>query len=522
MLNNRLCNSSCPSPTNKWKLPCPSLGGPSGTSRSVFSGGVPAEYIPLTAVLQIAVSRFFDGDSAATSGNEQVAPSVPAAASTRRSETLLNGSTTFPPRLPSSLRGITPAPRIVPQVNRRPPFIISLLLLPLNFIYRLLARPLGLFSHLFPFLQRLLPSAGLAHRGPARPLATATERRSLSPRDTAARFVRELEEEYGPSPIPFYDNGYAQALDLAKRDLRFLLIILLSPEHDDTSSFIQNTLLSREVVDCITNAENRIIVWAGTVQDSEAYQVSAALNCTKFPFAALIAHTPQVSSSAMSVVARIVGPTPPGAFVAKLQEAINQHSESLDRARTARESREAERSLREEQNSAYQRSLAQDRERARERREAEAARIRAEREQRERAEAQEKRERDLLQWKLWRARQLSAEPDAEDAEASTRVSIRMPSGERILRRFSSEASVEEVYAFVECHDAPRDPAGHASSGPLASGAQKPHGYKHAYQFRLVSPLPRTVYEAEADVMVGACIKNNTNLVVEPLEEDEED
>ena len=328
--------------------------------------------------------------------------------------------------------------------------------------------------------------------------------------------MREFEEEYGPSPIPFYDNGYAQALDLAKKELRFLLIILLSPEHDDTSSFIRNTLLSREVVDCITNPENKILVWAGTVQDSEAYQVSAALNCTKFPFAALIAHTPQVSSSAMSAVARVVGPTPPAAFVAKLREAINQHSESLNRARTVRESREAERSLREEQNSAYERSLAQDRERARERREAEAARIRAEREERERTEAQEKRERNLLQWKLWRARQLSAEPGAEDAEASTRVSIRMPSGERILRRFSSEAPVEEVYAFVECHDAPRDLADQASE------AEKPHGYKHTYRFRLVSPLPRTVYEAETDVMVGACIKNNTNLVVEPLEDDEED
>ena len=128
-------------------------------------------------------------------------------------------------------------------------------------------------------------------------------RKTLNARDTAARFIREFEEEYGENNLPFFENGYAQAFDLAKKDLKFFLVILVSPEHDETTSFIRDTLLSQEVVDFIRNPDNNILLWAGNVQDPEAYQVSAALKCTKFPFTGVIVHTPQVSSTSMSIAA---------------------------------------------------------------------------------------------------------------------------------------------------------------------------------------------------------------------------
>lgn len=361
-------------------------------------------------------------------------------------------------------------------------------------------------------MQRVIPSANPTPQARTGSARITVGRRPLNPHNTAARFIREFEEEYGASPLPFHNNGYAQALDVAKKDLRFLLVILLSPEHDDTSSFIRHTLLSREVVEYVTDPQNRILLWGGTVQDSEAYQVSAALNCTKFPFSALIAHTPQVSSTAMSVVARIVGPTPPAAWVTKLREAITQHSEILDRARAARASQEAERSLREQQNSAYERSLAQDRERARQKREAETERLRVEDEAKQRRESSRRQEQDLRQWKQWRAQNLSAEPES-GTENTMRVSIRMPSGQRIIRRFASDDTVEEIYAHVECHDM----LGEAPPGTL----NPPRDYKHHYAFRLVSPMPRTVYEADADRSIGSCIKKNSNLVVEPLENEDD-
>ena len=408
-----------------------------------------------------------------------------------------------------------PAPRIVPQPEGqsfyRPPFLFTLLLTPFNVLYRLLSGSFSLFTYLFPFLPRLLAGASGGRVQPHRQRDT-TGRRPLNPRDTAARFAREFEEEYGRHELKFFENGYAQAYDLAKKDLKFLLVVLLSPEHDDTSAFVRTTLLSPEVANYINDPQNKIIPWAGSVQDSEAYQVSTALNCSKFPFAAVVAHTPQDSSTSMSTIARISGLVPPSTFVARLQSAISQHSAALERARASRNEQQATRNLREEQNSAYERSLAQDRERARQRREEEEARLRGEREAEAKAEASAKEVQNLKQWKVWRAQSLPSEPTSSDSEV-IRVSIRMPSGERVVRKFRAEADMEELYAFVECYDV-------SSDARRSSQASEPLGYEHIYRFRLVSPMPRMVYDLAGGKSVGSQVGRSGNLIVEPIDDEE--
>lgn len=83
--------------------------------------------------------------------------------------------------------------------------------------------------------------------------------------------MRLFEEEYGTETgLEFFEGGYAQALDIAKSDLRFLLVVLQSDEHDDTALFNKETLISPEVVQFLK--EKSVILWAGSVQDSEAYQ----------------------------------------------------------------------------------------------------------------------------------------------------------------------------------------------------------------------------------------------------------
>lgn len=336
----------------------------------------------------------------------------------------------------------------------------------------------------------------------------------MNPRDTAARFTREFEEEYGSHDLHFFEGGYAQAYDLAKKELKFLMVVLTSPEHDDTSTFIRETLLSQEYLNYVNDPQNNIILWAGNVQDSEAYQVSNALNCSKFPFAALVVHTPQDSSTSMSTIARITGLQPASAFVAKLRTAVAQHSAALDRVRATRNEQQATRNLREEQNSAYERSLAQDRERARQRREAEAAQARAEEEARAKAETAERKIQEAEQWKRWRAHSIPVEPDPSSKDV-TRVSIRLTSGERVVRRFAENADMEELYAFVECYVT-------LKTGEDLSRVTEPAGYQHKYNFRLVSPMPRTVYDVESGGTVGSQIGRSGNLIVESFDDEEED
>lgn len=462
---------------------------------------------------QIAITRFFDGEGPDPLEEARSALNHPPPQQTRQTRNLMTEDITE--QFTSAFRASDPAPRIDTQSDDQPPsqpsLILALLFTPINLLYRLLYSSFRLFGSLFPFLPRLFNvTANPALQGARR---NTTGRRSLGPKDTAARFIREFEEEHGSQPIPFLENGYNMALEKAHRELKFLLVVLIAPEHDDTNGFIRDTLLAPEVVQLINDSRDNLLVWGGNVQDSEAYQVSNSLKVTKFPFAAVMVHTPNVSSTAMSVVSRIAGPTAPAEFVNRLCTAMSTNQEPLERIRSTRAEQQASRSLREEQDSAYERSLAIDRERARQRREAEAAQQREEQEAADRQAAEEKRERDLAQWKQWRVQSLSAEPGT-DVKDAVRISVRLPSGERIMRRFAPEADIEELYAVVECHEELQ--AGQASE------VSQPDGFEHKYGFRLVSPMPRAVYGVEDGGTIRDKIGRGGNLLVEPIDEDEDE
>lgn len=422
-------------------------------------------------------------------------------------------------RPPSSRNtNLEPAPRIVPQPEgqqrtQQAPLILSILFAPVNILYAITYRAFGVLGWLFPFLPRLINL--VSGRTPSRASRSNTSgRRPLNSRDTAARFIREFEEDYGPNCIPFFENGYAQAYDAAKRDLKYLFVLLFSAEHDDTSAFVRDTLLSEELSSFLESNSDNVLLWAGNVQDPEAFQVSVELNCTKFPFSALIVHTPSQSSTAMSTVLRLTGPMPPTMYVSKLQQAMTQHRTDLERARSTRAEQQASRNLRDQQNTAYERSLAQDRERVRQKREAEEAQRRAEREAKAKVDQEERERHSQEQWRRWRAKSIQPEPGA-DVKDAVRISIRLADSERLIRRFAPDASMEELYAFVECHNL-------VSSGENYDDAEEPSEWTHEYKFRLVSPMPRQVYQLADGGTVKERIGRSGNLIVERTDLQDED
>lgn len=454
---------------------------------------------------QIAIARFFDGEPATDPVAEALAQRPE---DIRRQETLMNG---FSSSSSSSRRSLNlePAPRIVPQSDGQIAYranpILGILFMPVSLVYSILSRVFRLFGYLFPFLPRLINRIGGTPQGSS-PQRNAGGRIGLKPKDAALRFIRDFEEEYGAHELPFFENGYAQALDAAKRDLKFLLVILLSPEHDDTTSFVRETLLDPSVVNFVKNPENNVLLWAGTVQDAEAYQVSAALSCAKFPFSAIICHTPSVSSTAMSIITRLVGPMQASTYLSKIQRAMEQYSAGLARTRNARVEQNAVRNLREEQNSAYERSLAQDRERSRKKKEEEQKRQEEEAATKKAEEEKQNYEHNLDQWRRWRAQRIDPEPSA-DVKDVVRISLRLLDGERVIRKFGADATIEELYAFVECYDI-------VQAGGLSEKTEKPGNFVPEYKFRLVSPMPREAFELAAGGTIKERIGRSGNLIVE--------
>ncbi|KAI0542672.1 UBX domain-containing protein [Xylaria digitata] len=477
--------------------------------------------------VQIAIAKFFDGEGpdpvaeAIAAGNR--APQQQQPRHENLQESLLASS--GPYGRPRPRERPDPAPRIVPQptTTRRTPFLLAIIFAPFNFGYRAVSAFFRTFVYIFAFLppslrpRSITTSMTSGFRG-------SKGRRMLMPPDTAARFRREFEEEYGTNALPFHEGGFAQALDLAKRDLKFLLIVLMSPEHDDTESFTRDTLLAPEVTSFINEPANNIILWGGNVLDSEAYQVAAEYNCTKFPFSCLVCLTPKEGSTRMSIIKRLAGPLSPSTYLAEIQTAINKYAPDLAGVRAERTAQQVVRNLRTEQDDAYERSLARDRERARQRKEAEAAAAASEKKAQEEAEAAERRERQKQQWRRWRATTIKPEPDASaNAKDVVRLALMIPAVGRIVRRFSAGTTVEELYAFVECYDIlttnpelnGEDEKKEADDGDdIDLPAEKPEDYVHEYGFRIASPMPRVVYEPNDKATLSDRIGKSGNLIVE--------
>ncbi|RFU72277.1 hypothetical protein TARUN_9984 [Trichoderma arundinaceum] len=468
---------------------------------------------------KIAITKFFDGETADPVAEAMAAQEAPRP--TARHENLQESLLVASDRSSrASRRNRTDAaPRIVPAppVIHRTPWILGLLLTPFSLGWRVASTLLRTIGYILAFLPASIRPRTVTG-GIATGFRNPSGRRMLMPRDAAARFRREFDEEYGANGLAFFEGGIAQAHDVAKKDLKFLLVLFMSPEHDDTESFIKNTLLAPEVVEFISDPANNIILWGGNILDSEAYQAATEYACTKYPFSALVCLTPKEGSSRMGIVKRLVGPMPPSTYLSELQTAMEKYGSDLNRVRGERAAQEVARSLRDQQDSAYERSLAIDRERAREKKEAAAAAAAAEKRALEEAEAAVELAEKRRQWKSWRAPKILPEPPASDRKV-VRVALKMPEdlgGERIVRRFPQDAPVEELYAFVECQDILRGETLEEEK------VDKPDGYEHKYEFRIASTLPRVVYEPSTTATMLEAIGKSGNLIVEDLSDDEDE
>ncbi|OAA63324.1 ubx domain containing protein [Niveomyces insectorum RCEF 264] len=329
----------------------------------------------------VAIAKFFDGEDAPLQPELERPPRPPRDSppvnNTFAQPTIVN---TFH-RAMVAVERTAPARRVVPTPPApvwRPPFLLAVLLSPFHLGYRLLAALWRVLQYLFGFVPgsssvwpRVAAAIGLgsgnggtsSHNTAAHSRRYYDRRRQLNPRDAAVRFKREFEETYDADKVlPFAESSYAQAYDRAKTEPTYLLVVLLSPEHDDTHSFVRETLLAPEVLDVINDPAHRIILWGGNVRDTEAYQVAAEFQCTKFPFSALVCITPKEIgggggsvNTRMGTVKRMLGPMPPQLYAAHLRGAVRKYADDLAAVRAVRVANETSRSIRAEQDDAYER-----------------------------------------------------------------------------------------------------------------------------------------------------------------------
>jgi FAS-associated factor 2 len=364
--------------------------------------------------------------------------------------------------------------------------------------------------------------------------------------------------------VPFEPaRGYAEVTRRAKDEDRYLLVVLVSEVHDDTAPFCRDVLCDGTFRGWVR--ENDVVCWAGNVADSEAHTgislrtlqpqpnatplhdrelrlVANSLNCTRYPFVALIANVPGPQHPAqMTLLTKIEGLTPTNRLLAALSAGVSRTKATLMQRRAVKAEQNFARDLRRQQEEAYTNSLNADRarEEAEWRRREEEERV--ERVAREREEEVRLLGEKRVQWRLWKAGDLRSRGLVgmkSEIGKTARVGLRLSSGERIVQMFPGDITLAEVYSFVDCYDLLFPKTVSSASGTTLRAARsmesvgseeerdldvdKPDGYEHEFAFRLVVPYPRKVIDSGFTlVKQESGLWPSGSVVVEAVEEESE-
>ncbi|KAH8378529.1 hypothetical protein KR093_011848 [Drosophila rubida] len=265
-----------------------------------------------------------------------------------------------------------------------------------------------------------------------------------NPLDDVLKFIREYQERYPEHPV-FYQGTYAQALNDAKQELRFLLVYLHQDpsSNPDVDSFCRQTLSTRSVIEYI-NAHT--LLWGCDVSTPEGYRVMQSLTVRGYPLMVVI----MLRANRMSIVGRLEGDCTSEELLRRLQSVIAFNEVWLSQARNDRLQRNFTQTLRRQQDEAYEQSLLADEEKERQReRERDAARKVLEAEERARRDV-ELRKEEIARLKIDLANLVPDEPPV-DATNAIAVVFKLPNGVRLERRFMQTNSIQDVYHFLFCH-----------------------------------------------------------------------
>jgi FAS-associated factor 2 len=261
---------------------------------------------------------------------------------------------------------------------------------------------------------------------------------------------------------------------------------------------------------------HQIIVWGGNVRYTEAFQVSNTLQATTYPFLAIIALQPPSStttsttttSTKMSVIDRIEGPILAAAMIRRFESVMTRVDPSLNHLRSIRQQREQDRQLRQQQDQAYRDALQAD-----QRKQERAGALLRKQKEAERAKALHRQQRQ--QYIQWLCTQVNRQHQQVTGKA-TKISFRLASGERVIRRFAADQTLASLYMFVEAYPYLNDMEG--------SEVVAPEGYVHKYDFTLHSPFPRTEYGPDEAIKIEDVkgLWPSATLIVDAVEDDDDE
>lgn len=141
-------------------------------------------------------------------------------------------------------------------------------------------------------------------------------------------FIQDFNEKYPNHPV-FYQGTYAQVLNDAKQELKFLAIYLHSDNSPETISFCRNTLSNGEVIEFINS---NMLLWGCSVSSPEGYRVSHVINARSHPTLVVVG----LQNHKMTIIGRMEGDCTAAELINRLRLVINENQIWLTRIRRDR------------------------------------------------------------------------------------------------------------------------------------------------------------------------------------------
>jgi len=244
----------------------------------------------------------------------------------------------------------------------------------------------------------------------------------------------------------FFEGTFPEALQVARSDLKLVVIYLHSASARHSQSVCTN-VLGNDFVKSMIN-EN-FILWGIDVARQQAQRLARMVHAREFPCFAVIL---PASVDDVRVIRAVSGDIQVDAIVAMLTECMDEMETHRAEIVARTEQQAEDRMLREQQDREYQEALEMDRKRVEEQRlqeeqEREAKRLEEEKKLAEQQLIEQQEAERLALQEDRRTRSLALA--APTGEATARISLRLPAGQRVERKFKPSATLAEVYAWAE-------------------------------------------------------------------------
>lgn len=242
-------------------------------------------------------------------------------------------------------------------------------------------------------------------------------------------------------PAAVQADTLAQAYRVAKEKGSLLLVYVHSPHHPDCDPFV-DSCLSSDAWETYFN-DDKFVLWSTLVTEAAGDDAASALSAFTFPFLAVISTTESHLAGKYSVLRRLTPSFPVKQSAQEILEILDGIYESKKASLLRTRAEEAEilgaRSLRQQQEDAYQRSLAADR---------------LKKQQREKAKQEEQEKEILEQERIEKLKGMMERAKGEwkstqkggDVQS---LSLKWPDGSRVQQSFGMDkTTLLGLYGFV--------------------------------------------------------------------------